>query len=63
MPTFLRYLRQPSTWRGVSIVAGTAAAIVGAPVVTVGSVVAGIIGAIEVIRDEHKNPPPPPPAA
>jgi hypothetical protein len=56
MKTILDRLKEPSTYRGLAVIAG-AAGIVLSPglVVAIGAAVAAVLGLIEVIRSEKKR--------
>ena len=56
MKTILDRLKEPSTYRGLAVIAG-AAGIVLSPglVVAIGAAVAAVLGMIEVIRSEKKK--------
>lgn len=53
MNTIKRYLKQPSTWRGLSILAGAfGIAIDPASLEMIGAGVLALLGLIETVRDE-----------
>ena len=53
MDTVLVYVKQPSTWRGLSILLGVFGVYVDPElVVQIGTTVGAVIGAIEVARNE-----------
>lgn len=55
MKTILDRLKEPSTYRGLVVLAGTAGVILSPELATaIGATVAAIIGLIEVIRSEKK---------
>lgn len=55
MKTFIiKYLKQPSTYRGLAVVLGAFGFFISPESAeAIGTVVASIIGAIEVVRNEH----------
>jgi len=56
MKTILDKLKEPSTYRGLAVLAGTAGIVLSpAFAVAIGATVAAIIGLIEVIRSEKKR--------
>ena len=55
MKTILDRLKEPSTYRGLAVLAGTAGIILSPELAAaIGATVAAIIGLIEVIRSEKK---------
>lgn len=51
-----KYGTQPSTWKGLTLVLGAAGVAVSPEFMdAIGAAVMGLIGAIEVYRDEHKG--------
>jgi len=51
-----KYGTQPSTWKGLTLVLGAVGVTVSPELVNaIGAVVASVIGAIEIYRDEHKE--------
>lgn len=50
----LRYLRQPSTWQGLTLGVGALAAYLGVSVETVGGAIALVMAFILIVRDERK---------
>lgn len=52
----IKYLKQPSTYRGLAIVLGAFGVFISPESMeAVGTVVTAVIGAIEVIRNEHQE--------
>lgn len=52
----LKYAKQPSTWRGLTVVFGAVGYAVSPELIdAIGASVMSVIGAIEVYRDEHKE--------
>ena len=55
MKTILDRLKEPSTYRGLAVLAGTAGIVLSPGLTTaIGVAVAAIIGLIEVVRSEKK---------
>jgi len=55
MKTILDKLKEPSTYRGLAVLAGTAGIVLSPNLtVAIGAAVAAVIGLIEVIRSEKK---------
>jgi len=56
MKTIISKLKEPSTYRGLTILAGTAGVVISPNLaLAIGAAVAAIIGVIEVIRSEKKK--------
>ena len=56
MKTILDRLKEPSTYRGLAVIAGTAGIILSPELATaIGAAVAAVIGLIEVVRSEKKK--------
>ena len=53
--TIFRYAKQPSTLRGITLIAAMGALIAGVPVESVVLVVGAVLGGIEVVKDEDKK--------
>lgn len=55
MNTIKRYLKQPSTWRGLALILSAAGIVIDPEVmVTIGAAIAGAIGVYDTVRDGDK---------
>lgn len=53
----LRYLRQPSTWQGLTVAAGSLSTYFGVPVEQAAAIGAGILALILILRDDKADKP------
>lgn len=50
----LRYMRQPSTWQGLTLALGSLSAYLGVPIEQAGAVIALVMSLILILKDDRK---------